>query len=318
MAPRREWGSERPTPAQVTREQRAEPAVGSPPGTAANEALVGTPGGEGRGSGLATLRAGARPGQGAALAGCTLHGPPPHTPGLGRRRESGPRARETVLPPPRSPQGGGPRGAGLSLGPPTPPPPPGGLALLQERQEGRRPPHQEAGTEGWQGRLPSPPAAAPSPTGPLRAPASTAAQRAGPVASPRRGWWPDQSLGALPPALPHGSTPGPRTTVASGAFCGCDDNRPVCGWGGVAVRGNWQVPWVALWLQTWLGSTAGASTGRGSTCRALRAAAGRPLPASSPKTRAAPRCPVQEAHGPSLSACGPGCPARKALMCVLV
>lgn len=229
MAPRREWGSERPTPAQVTREQRAEPAVGSPPGTAANEALVGTPGGEGRGSGLATPRAGARPGQGAALAGCTLHGPPPHTPGLGRRRESGPRARETVLPPPRSPQGGGPRGAGLSLGPPTPPPPPGGLALLQERQEGRRPPHQEAGTEGWQGRLPSPPAAAPSPTGPLRAPASTAAQRAGPVASSRRGWWLDQSLGALPPALPHGSTPGPRTMVASSAFCGCDDDRPVCG-----------------------------------------------------------------------------------------
>lgn len=174
-----------------------------------------------------TSWAGSRPGR--------LHPPrtpPPHTPGLGRRRESGPRARETVLPPPRSPQGGRPRGAGLSLGPPTPPPPPGGLALLQERQEGRRPPHQEAGTEGWQGRLPSPPAAAPSPTGPLRAPASTAAQRAGPVASPQRGWWPDQSLGALPPALPHGSTPGPRTTVASGAFCGCDDDRPVCGWGG--------------------------------------------------------------------------------------
>lgn len=81
MAPRREWGSERPTPAQVTREQRAEPAVWSPPGTVANEALVGTPGEEGRGSGLATPRAGARPGQGAALAGCTLHGPPPTPPG---------------------------------------------------------------------------------------------------------------------------------------------------------------------------------------------------------------------------------------------
>lgn len=226
MAPRREWGSERPTPAQVTREQRAEPAVGSPPGTAANEALVGTPGGEGRGSGLATLRAGARPGQGAALAGCTLHRPPPHT---------HPRVRKA--------QGEWPTGAGNSA---APTPVPTGRGSSRRRPEPGTP--HPAATTGWPRSAPGKTgrAEAPAPGSRHRGLAGTSAlasccrpvthraspgpglhQRAGPVASSRRGWWPDQSLGALPPALPHGSTlgrgrrwpPAPSVAVMTTDLC---------------------------------------------------------------------------------------------------
>lgn len=212
MAPRREWGSERPTPAQVTREQRAEPAVGSPPGTAANEALVGTPGGEGRGSGLATPRAGARPGQGAALAGCTLHGPPPPHPRV------------------RKAQGEWPTGAGNSA---APTPVPTGRGSSRRRPEPGTP-HPPA-TTGW-------PRSAPGKTGRAEAPApgsrhgglartSALASRCRPVthrASPGPGLHSctkSRARGELPEGLVAGPEPGgPAPCSATREHAGAEDD----------------------------------------------------------------------------------------------
>lgn len=249
--------------------QEAEGGAGSgvSPGTEANEALVGAPGGEGRGSGPATLRAGARPGQGARPG--RLHPPqtPPNTPGLGRRREVARGRGQTVLAP-QCPQGGGSSqrrpepgtalpgsGLGRSGGPPSQrvaslcsrkggAPAPGSRLVLQ--------PAPRAGGDVCP-RLPLPPVAPGAPWGP--GPPSCAKSRAhgdlleGLVAGQAQGSGPEPGGPATCSAM--GSTQGRRVTAPSvavqtadtrksddyrpcvvGSGGGCKETGRSCGWRG--------------------------------------------------------------------------------------
>lgn len=279
---------------------------------------MGAPGGEGRGSGPAALRAGARPGQGARPG--RLHPPqtPPNTPGLGRRREVAHGRGQTVLAP-QCPQGGGSSqrrpepgtalpgsGLGRSGGPPSQ-----RVASLCSRKGGAPAPGsrltlQPAPRAGGDvcPRLPLPPVAPGAPWGP--GPPSCAKSRAhgdlleGLVAGQAQGSGPEPGGPATCSAM--GSTQGRRAMAPSVALF--RQQTP----GRVTTTDR-------VWLEVGAGARRLAGPAGGAVasdlarqyrgCRHPAAAppaglcglwGGCPLPAFPPKTRAAP---IQEARIPS-------------------